>query len=67
MSQMTETSQRRNLLVYLVLSAAIAVVYLPVCHYGFISLDDEIYIAENPHLRGGLTLRELGWAFSGCP
>jgi protein O-mannosyl-transferase len=64
MVQVTEPFRRQNLLVYLVLAAAIAAVYSPVCHYGFISLDDEIYIAGNPHLRGGLTFRELGWAFT---
>ena len=61
---MAETSRHRNLLIGLCLTTAILAVYWPVLHFGFINFDDRTYVAENPHLRGGLTLRELGWAFT---
>jgi len=58
------TAQRRSLVVCLGLALAIAVVYSPVRHCGFVSYDDSLYITENPHLPHGLTLRGLGWAFT---
>ena len=62
---MTPVSRRqRDLLISLCLALVTIVVYSPVLRFGFISLDDEPYITENPHLRGGLTLHGLGWAFT---
>jgi len=39
-------------------------VYWPVLHYGFVVVDDRTYVIDNPHVRGGLTLRDLAWAFT---
>jgi tetratricopeptide (TPR) repeat protein len=61
---MTEPSQRRNLVICLSLAAVIALVYSPIRRYGFVSVDDELYIIENAHLRKGLTLKGLGWALT---
>ncbi|MEW5736626.1 MAG: tetratricopeptide repeat protein [Thermodesulfobacteriota bacterium] len=33
-------------------------------HFDFISLDDSVYLADNPFLRKGVTLSGLSWAFS---
>ena len=51
------------------LSALLVVVtlllYLPVIHHGFINLwDDDAYVTDNPHVRTGLTLANLEWAFT---
>jgi Flp pilus assembly protein TadD len=32
--------------------------------FGFIRLDDPAYVAENPHVLGGITAENLGWAFT---
>ena len=61
---MTETSSRRNLLICLCLLAAIALVYSPVRHFGFINYDDEDYVTANAHVQNGLTLQGLVWAFT---
>ena len=61
---MTATSWRRNLLICLCLAATIVVVYSPVRHLGFVNYDDDEYVATNPHVQGGLTLRGLVWAFT---
>jgi len=61
---MTEPSRQRNLLIYLCLTAATLAVYWPVLHFGFAVVDDRTYVVANPYLRGGLTFRGLGWAFT---
>ena len=38
-------------------------VFWPVVHCGFINLDDPDYVTNNPHVLGGLTLENIGWAF----
>src|SRR5271154_1438349 len=32
--------------------------------FGFINLDDNIYVYENARVAGGLSLKGLGWVFS---
>jgi tetratricopeptide (TPR) repeat protein len=46
----------------LVLAAAIA--YEQVQGNGFINYDDDVYITANPHVRQGLTLQSVVWAFT---
>jgi tetratricopeptide (TPR) repeat protein len=46
------------------LVATVALVYAQTINYGFVNLDDEGYVAKNPHLRGGLTADALIWAFT---
>lgn len=38
-------------------------VYGPVHRYEFVNYDDNIYVTENIHVRGGLTGANLLWAF----
>ena len=33
-------------------------------HYGFINLDDHVYVTENSHIQSGITLDGFRWAFS---
>lgn len=42
-----------------------AAVYAPVRGFGFIYLDDDRYVFENPVVQSGLTLSGLRWAFEG--
>jgi len=39
-------------------------VYGPVADYPFISLDDSLYVFENPHIREGLSLKGIRWALT---
>src|SRR5579862_4910075 len=54
----------REWIIYLPLLLITAAVYWPVGHYDFINLDDPAYVAENPHIQGGLTRANITWAFS---
>jgi protein O-mannosyl-transferase len=45
------------------LLAAILVAYLRVCNFDFVSLDDQVYVLNNPHVRSGLTAGAALWAF----
>jgi tetratricopeptide (TPR) repeat protein len=38
--------------------------YLPVKNYDFITYDDPDYITQNPHVKEGLTLDGIKWAFT---
>ena len=49
--------------VCLFLALSVLIVYWQVLHYGFISLDDPMYVTENRHIRAGLTLESITWAF----
>ena len=42
---------------------AIWISYSPILGYGFINFDDIEYIIENPHIKNGLTLESIVWAF----
>ncbi len=46
------------------LVAAVALVYAQTYHYGFVSIDDDDYVATNSHLHGGLTADSFAWAFT---
>jgi tetratricopeptide (TPR) repeat protein len=42
---------------------AVFAVYGQVSDYEFISFDDHYYITDNPHVRSGLSLNSIKWAF----
>jgi Flp pilus assembly protein TadD len=54
----------RQAILSLTLAIVTTCVYLPVRHYGFVNLDDNQYVTENPNLRGGLTWQSVHWAFT---
>lgn len=56
---------RRELLVGFLLVAAVALVYWPVHSYPFVLLDDQVYVCENPMVRGGFTAEGVVYAFTG--
>jgi tetratricopeptide (TPR) repeat protein len=49
----------------LVLGIITLALYLPSLRHGFLDYDDQQYVTENPHVRGGLTIKGFTWAF-GC-
>jgi tetratricopeptide (TPR) repeat protein len=46
----------------LALTIVAALVYCRVWQFPFVSVDDDLYIVENLHLRSGFTLDSIGWA-----
>ncbi|MDM8551658.1 tetratricopeptide repeat protein [Desulfobacterales bacterium HSG2] len=55
---------RCDLLICLFLIIAILAIYGQVRNYAFITLDDDDYVAKNPHVRAGLTSESIVYAFS---
>ena len=47
---------------FLVLATLIA--FGQVGNHGFVNLDDNVYITENPHIQNGITVQGLRWAFT---
>ena len=50
--------------VCLFLAGAVWVVFGQTLHHGFVNYDDAVYIADNPAVLGGLSLKGIGWAFT---
>jgi protein O-mannosyl-transferase len=66
-SPMKPASPRRgaaSLALALLLAALTFAVFSPVARNGFISLDDDKYITENPQVRRGLTVETALWALT---
>ncbi|HEX6882082.1 MAG TPA: tetratricopeptide repeat protein [Planctomycetota bacterium] len=66
MSSVERPSPRARLLVLLVLALAlaVAVLYAQTARHEFVSYDDGSYLTENPRVAGGLTARNVRWAFT---
>lgn len=45
------------------LIAAIVLIYLPVTKFGFVDYDDVRYVVKNTHVKNGLTINNIKWAF----
>jgi tetratricopeptide (TPR) repeat protein len=64
---MSTSRQRQQAIVICVcLAVLITAVYWPVGHAGFLTYDDAEYVTANPHVQGGLTIRDVMWAFTAC-
>ena len=63
--EMSATGQRqRPILICACLAVLIIAAYWPVMHAGFLNYDDDEYVTANPHVRGGLTVPDVVWAFT---
>ncbi len=60
---MTVKFPRTDLWVSLVILLAIFAAYSSVVHFGFVALDDRVYVVENLHLRDGIAAPNLSWIF----
>ncbi len=56
--------EKRTLPMALFLIAVVVVSYSPIAHNGFLNFDDGTYIANNPHVKAGLTAQTVRWAFT---
>jgi tetratricopeptide (TPR) repeat protein len=46
------------------LIALIFIIYIQVLHFGFVKIDDSVYVTQNSHVLGGLSAEGLKWAFT---
>jgi len=56
--------RQKPLLMGALLVTATLLLYLPVIHHDFIYYDDRGYVTDNVHVRVGLTLNNIAWAFT---
>ncbi len=65
---MKDTSPRiyrySTVLVILFLIALPLAVYLQILNHEFVTYDDDVYITHNPHIRSGLNIESIKWAFT---
>jgi tetratricopeptide (TPR) repeat protein len=54
----------RDVFICLALLLVTLGVYSQVAHFEFVNYDDPDYTTDNPHIRGGLTPANVGWAFA---
>ena len=58
------SASKRTLPIYLLLILAILAVYSQVFHFDFVNFDDPDYIANNSHVRQGITADSIEWALT---
>jgi tetratricopeptide (TPR) repeat protein len=54
----------KSLRIALALAVVTLAVYCPVTGFQFVSFDDPDYVTDNPHVKAGLTLASVQWAWS---
>ena len=55
---------RRLLIIYLFLTVITCAVFYDVGNLGFLNFDDDVYITANSHIRDGISVQALSWAFT---
>jgi Tfp pilus assembly protein PilF len=56
-------TKRRDIWVFILLTVAIAAVFLQLPGHDFVDFDDGMYVTRNPQVRNGLTLEGIIWSF----
>ena len=56
--------KRVVLLVCIILCVTLFVLYRQVLSHDFLVIDDTVYVTDNPHVKGGLSLSNIKWAFT---
>jgi hypothetical protein len=56
--------KKQILAIYLFLTLITLLAFWQVGHSDFISYDDPKYVTENIHIRQGITIQAIGWAFT---
>jgi tetratricopeptide (TPR) repeat protein len=62
MEQVTKKEHTR--LIYLTLTIATLIVFGQVCRNNFVRYDDPYYVTNNPHVKYGISLESVIWAFT---
>ncbi|HEY1263981.1 MAG TPA: hypothetical protein VGF06_10675, partial [Terriglobales bacterium] len=63
-SSLFSSPEKRTLIFCLLLAVATLSVYNPVSSHPFVNYDDDRYVTDNPHVRGGLSWDTVRWAFT---
>src|SRR5208283_981740 len=58
------TGKNLNTVLCILLAAVTVALYSPVIGYSFLHWDDDVYVTENLHIRGGLAWNTVKWAFT---
>jgi tetratricopeptide (TPR) repeat protein len=56
--------KRPNLAISVFLILATAAAFSPLLTNDFVSIDDNVYVTSNPHVRSGFTAKSIRWAFT---
>ena len=64
MSENNFFKTNRELIVFTALAALVLVIYWQTIGFGFINLDDNLYVYDNAAVRGGLNWNTVRWAFT---
>lgn len=64
MNGIPHTRYHSKLLICLCLLGAIFVAYGQVINFDFVGFDDELYVSGNRHIKNGLNVENIVWAFS---
>lgn len=56
------SSNIRVILIPLIIALVTAAAYSQIINSGFISFDDPVYVSENHHIQGGLSIESVRWA-----
>jgi len=54
----------RAILIYALFGGYVLLLYLPILQCDFVNFDDDIYITDNEHVRTGLSVDNIIWAFT---
>jgi len=56
--------KKQIIIICVILTIATLAVFLQLNHYDFVNFDDDIYVTGNSHVRSGISLDNVCWAFS---
>ncbi len=54
----------RNFWICLILTLATFTIFYQVRGFGFVNIDDSLYVSKNQNIQGGITLKTFKWAFT---
>jgi protein O-mannosyl-transferase len=61
---LTASNSKRTVILCVLLLLVTLASYSSIAHNGFTTLDDEVYISHNPHVREGMKWQTVKWAFT---
>jgi tetratricopeptide (TPR) repeat protein len=64
LNKLNISSGRQKIIIYILLTVATWAVLGQVNQFDFVNIDDDIYVTDNTHVRSGISLEGIRWAFS---
>ena len=62
--ELPASSRTESRVLALLLIVATIAIYFPVTHHPFVNYDDSVYVLDNTHIKSGLDLETISWAFT---